>query len=826
MKGVERCRTFRCWLAVPDDKHSMSKVHFGIDIGTSSCSVAYVVDDPRVRNHPIVPVKVVGMPIDDAQTESNRMPSILGIDWANRSRRSPLFGWAFWRPFQTRKRSSALLRRGVEYLASVKSDMGTYQVYPRSLIPGARTPGQATAEIIKRLAEAVRREGRNYDLPTAHTTITVPASFSSLAREETLQAAEEAGLDRSQIELVDEPVAALVDLLNDPGAAHVLSDRYQNVLVFDYGAGTCDLSLVRARFNASAKNGLEVQNLAISPYRRLGGDDIDAEVMRQVVWPELCDHNPEFATLDEPARRALEDTLTPTVARGLKEAICRTVAAKVKGTGNWRNVNSDLSVTYSLSCQFTAPKTNCSTPVRFRITAGQFQAVMAPFLAVPADDGTGAERSLLVPVMQTLRRANLSPDELDALVLHGGSSLNPYVAQMLEDNVGRAGFLFSNLSVHRTPEPLTSVARGAALVGYWKHARAHDYVKPIVAEEIGLLVIGNEPKRLVSAGESLPYPDDDGVEEVTAGSLQFVVPSDNQPELLVPVYTGQHWERRISATIKVPLADGTRAGDSVRIKLRIDRDKTLHWWFSVGGRDFEEAASVTNPWILRTPSLNERRLLDHRMAMRKLVENDSEVAYSMQWREASLLHRASHLQSALALTRDLITAFGERSELANLEGLIQGDMGNREAALEAYKRAAELEPNDPVLVGNYGAQLAELGQLSLAVPMLRRAISINPQLAYVHVFLSDVMRRLGDETGAERELNQAITILERQLADNPLDVDVWRELAHARESLGQYELAQQARRAATDIVRNELFGGDSNAVIASAGGRRTWRNVE
>lgn len=213
----------------------MSPAYFGIDIGTSSCSVAYVIDDPRLRTQSIVPVKVVGMPVSDAQTESNRMPSVIGVDWGNRSRRSVLFGWDFWRPFQTRKSSGALLRRGVDYLASVKSDMGTYQIYPRSKVPGARTPVEATAEILKRLVETVRAEGRGLDPRQSRVTITVPASFSGLAREETLQAAALAGLKKDLIELVDEPVAALVDLLNDTGASQVLTDRYRNVLIFDYG---------------------------------------------------------------------------------------------------------------------------------------------------------------------------------------------------------------------------------------------------------------------------------------------------------------------------------------------------------------------------------------------------------------------------------------------------------------------------------------------------------------------------------------------------------------------------------------------------------------
>src|SRR5262249_15881593 len=155
--------------------------------------------------------------------------------------------------------------------------------------PGARTPGQVTAFILEGLADGVASVNRRLDVRDANVVLTVPASFSALAREETLDAAVRARFDISRLELIDEPVAALIYLLNSTHAGAILDDTFKNILVFDYGAGTCDLSLVKARYNPTTKTGLEVINLAISPYRKLGGDDIDRAVMANVVWPQLVD---------------------------------------------------------------------------------------------------------------------------------------------------------------------------------------------------------------------------------------------------------------------------------------------------------------------------------------------------------------------------------------------------------------------------------------------------------------------------------------------------------------------------------------------------------
>ena len=78
------------------------------------------------------------------------------------------------------------------------------------------------------------------------------------------------------------------------------------------------MALVKARFDPAAHAGLSVENLAISSYHRLGGDDIDRAVMDAVVWPQIA--LPRSGGLTLAARRLVEDTLVPTVARVLEGA--------------------------------------------------------------------------------------------------------------------------------------------------------------------------------------------------------------------------------------------------------------------------------------------------------------------------------------------------------------------------------------------------------------------------------------------------------------------------------------------------------------------------
>jgi molecular chaperone DnaK len=793
-----------------------SGTYFGVDLGTSSCSVAYVVDDPRQRTSQILAVQTVDVPVDESGVEkrSNRLPSVVSAVVDDRRRRKPLFGWEFFRDFEKKRKQSALLSRGRDFFGSVKSDLGTERIYPRSVVPGCRTPVQVTALILERLAELARDGHAGRDLRRSDVVLTVPASFSALARSETREAAAAAGLDPARVQLLDEPLAALLDLLNGPDAAHVLGGEERNVLVFDYGGGTCDAALVRARFDPSESAGLHVENLAISAYHRLGGDDVDRAVMDAVVWPQLA-RSEERASLQSAAQRLVEDTLTPTVARQLKERMCRAVEARVREDG-WAAVHEvPLKVLAPLFREFGIPGLDRATPHRFDMTSDQFREVMAPFLPPPGAE-TVAARSLMRPVMETLERAGLAPDDLDVVVLHGGSSLNPYVRQLMTETF-QAGTPFSKAQVVMTPDPLASVARGAALACYWRGVRSVEIVRPIMAEDLGVVVRSGEPVRLVRGGTPLPYPDDDSVRDVT-GETELFVPTDALSEMLVPVYTGSVRAPRLAGTVRVAVPPETPGGTPIRIKLRVDRDKTLHWWFRLGDGAEAAAASVNDPWCSHALTSEERRLLQHRRLMKAAVQAGQVIPASMMVVEANLMRLAGHADDALlAVEQCLADAPGDAAG-HNIRGLIFSDRGDTAGAEQAFRAAADLAPTEAFYQGNLGGTLAERGRHDEAVATLRLAASLNAHLPYVHMELGDVYRRKGDEPSALREYKRALEILNKTMEEQPFDLWAWRRLARLHQAMGQYQQADEARKVVAKLEASALYQGDPSAVVAG----RDW----
>lgn len=800
------------------------QVYLGIDFGTSNSSIAYVIADPRDASAQKIDVKTVRVQMDDeGNATTDRIPTIVSLNFDDRRSKKPLLGWEFiWR-FRQSKRKSQLLRHGQTFFRSIKSDLGTFRTYPHAFAKDFPTPEHVAAAIMRRLVEEARKKLPGCDLRGSHVVVTVPASLSEFARNQTLDAARLADLGEL-VELIDEPVAALLDFVNDGRAGGLLEeDRPKNLLVFDYGGGTLDVSLVRARFDSKSQSGLKVENLAISQYRRLGGDDVDRAVMDKVVWPKIeAQLGTARGELPSHVRQMLDDTLIPTVARGLKEEICRRIESRNDRTSRARG-GRVVTANVPLHRSFDIPEIAEKLPARFILSSDEFESLMAPFLELPEDDSNDWEQdypqSLLVPVLEVLQRGGLKPSELHALILHGGSCRNPLVHTLVEEVFAGKYPLFGNAQLLETPELDASVARGAALASYWRHARGIEIVPPIIAEEIGIITLNEKPVRLVDSGHLLPFPDENSVCEIPC---DFYVPSSGARQVLVPVYTGR--QRRLAASVKVDLPSTADRGDVVKIKLRVDRDKTLCWWFSVGGSAFFEADRVHNPWTAGIPTPAEKRLQQHRREMRDHLMRTGALPARMELDEAWHLYYSalSHdppddatlYDEAELATQDFIASNGPTAQAANLMGLICGIRKRFNDELRWHKQATEMDPKNAVLCGNYGYALADAGRDSEAEAMMRQALMLDPGLRYVYTRLGDLYRRRGDEQAAQKEFREAIRLVEHETGAQPESRSVWRAAEFLYRRVGDYERAAEAQRRAVKLQQSERFGGELATPIA------------
>ena len=488
--------------------------------------------------------------------------------------------------------------------------------------------------------------------------------------------------------------------------------------------------------------------------------------------------------------------------------------------GTWPHgaATGTLSETVALPSRITLPDGQV-LPGEYTLTFDEFTEVMETFVAVPDDfeDETDCPRSLLRPVLETLQRGRMRPRELTRFVLHGGSSLNPFVTRMLADQLSESSSLFGSVEFQPTPSRIGSVARGAALASYWESARDVVLVAPILSEPLGILVSDGSAEELLPAGIKLPFPNPDAVEDVTGETDRFFVPDGAAGEIVIPYfagYAGSICQARHAGTIKVAIPDAAVPGTPVRIQLRVDADKTLRCWVSVGSHEPTVTDPIHDPWTRHLPSRHERQLAAHRRKMRKAADAGKlRGKKKLIMEEMFLMHLAGRLDEALLAASDYIELLEDDGDMRNLRGVCLTELGRAAGALVEYEAAVRLSTSHPVLIGNLGAAYHQAGRLDEAVATLRRALSLNPNLGYVYERLADIARQRGDEAAATKELGQAEAGYLRRTNDDPFDRRAWDNLARVRASLGDYKGAESARRMILQIDRTDRFDGIPDAVI-------------
>jgi len=335
--------------------------------------------------------------------------------------------------------------------------MGRSLVLPN---PIGRTPVDISSLYIQHLLQYARQSGMFSDRD--ELTITVPASFTTNQRRDTLlaldMAAERLNLalakeKRGRV-LISEPVAALLaflarDLQNAEAFRHIDLDRNPLVLVYDMGGGTLDLTLVRLGWRETGvsktlRNVLfEIRELY--RYNQFAGENFDVRVA-EFLLEELIARFPELEQFD----------LTNEQAHTIRFRLIQD-AERLK-----RELNSEISWSGDDAViGFT------SYPVRLggkdyrldnlEVTASDYRHWVEPFLAYRQDLANA-----LYPIEAVLSRTGLKIDDVDYFLLVGGMGRFLPLQDVLRSYWKRD----ETFLIHSSPDH--AVAEGAAIYSYLK----------------------------------------------------------------------------------------------------------------------------------------------------------------------------------------------------------------------------------------------------------------------------------------------------------------------------------------------------------------------
>ncbi len=407
-------------------------------------------------------------------------------------------------------------------IMSIKRKMGTTE---KVTIDGkSYTPQEISAMILSKLkndAEAYLGE------PVTQAVITVPAYFNDSQRQATKDAGKIAGLE--VLRIINEPTAAAL--------AYGMSDKDQTIMVYDLGGGTFDVSILEIGdgvFEVLSTNG----------DTHLGGDDFDQKIIDYLIT--------SFKNSD-----GIDLSNDKVAMQRLKEAAEK---SKIELS---TTTTSEINIPF-ITADATGPK-----HMDITLTKAKFDELTADLV----------DRTLIC-IRNAMKDANLTPSQIDEVLLVGGSSRIPAVQEAVKKEMGK--------EPHKGINPDECVAIGAARqAGVLGGEETGVLLLDVTPLSLGIETLGGVCTKLIERNKTIP----------TSKSQIFSTAADGQTQVEIHVLQGEREMAQYNKTLGrfnlTGIAPAPRGVPQIEVKFDIDANGIVNVSAKDLGTGNEQKITIT-----------------------------------------------------------------------------------------------------------------------------------------------------------------------------------------------------------------------------------------
>ena len=403
------------------------------------------------------------------------------------------------------------------------------------------TPQEISAMILQKLkADAESFLGE----PVTEVVITVPAYFTDAQRQATKDAGTIAGLE--VLRIVNEPTAAALAYGLDK------QDREENILVFDLGGGTFDVSILQLG------NGVfEVK--ATAGNNHLGGDDFDNTIVRWMIKTFY-------------AREEIDLRTDKMALQRMREA-----AEKAK-------IELSAVPSTSINLPFITADETGPKHIELELSRAKFEELSKDLIQKTLD-----------PVKQALKDADLQPNQIDRIILVGGSTRIPAVQSAIKT-------IFNQMQIDRSVNPDEAVAAGAAIQAGVLGGEVEDVLLlDITPLSLGIETLGEVFTKIIEKNTTVP----------TSKSQIFSTAADGQTSVEIHALQGERAMAKDNKSLGKFLLTGIpvapRGMPQIEVAFEIDVNGILQVSAQDKGTGKQQSITISNTGGLSSSEVERMR---------------------------------------------------------------------------------------------------------------------------------------------------------------------------------------------------------------------------